>query len=179
MRKLIYHVGVTLDNFIGHEDGSASEGFINDGEHVTEYQQSLLDYDTVIMGKATYEYGYQFGLQPGQPAYPHMKHYIFSKTIQVETAFGDQVEVVRENEVEFIKQLKSSEGTSIYLCGGSKFAGFLLEQELIDELKIKLYPVVFGKGLPLFDSDKSVQLSLLDSKRYDTGVMLLTYQIRY
>ncbi|GAB3550339.1 dihydrofolate reductase family protein [Spirosoma fluminis] len=179
MRKLIYHVGVTLDSFIGHEDGSASEGFINEGEHVTEYQQSLLDYDTVIMGKATYEYGYQFGLQPGQPAYPHMKHYIFSKTIQVETAPGDQVEVVRKNEIGFIKQLKASEGTPIYLCGGSKFAGFLLEQELIDELKIKLYPVVFGKGLPLFKSDKSVQLSLLDSKRYDTGVMLLTYQMRY
>jgi len=33
------------------------------------------------MGKCTYESGYKFGLEPGKAAYPHMDHYIFSKTI--------------------------------------------------------------------------------------------------
>lgn len=176
MRKLVYHVGATLDGFIAHEDGSA-EGFIYEGEHVTDYTQSLQRYDTVLMGKKTYEFGYQYGLQPGQPAYPHMKHYIFSKSLQFDSPASDQVEVIDQNEVAFIQQLKAGEGTSLYLCGGGSFAGFLLEQGLIDELKIKLYPVLFGKGIPLFKTNKEVKLTLLDSKVYNTDVLLMTYKI--
>lgn len=53
------------------------------------------------MGKATYEYGYQFGVQPGQPSpvYKHMKHYIFSKTLHFETKPDERVEVIDKNEV--------------------------------------------------------------------------------
>lgn len=78
MRKLIYHVATTLDHYIAHEDHSI-EGFLQEGDHVTDYVASFQNYDTVIMGKATYEFGYQYGMEPGQPAYPNMKHYIFLK----------------------------------------------------------------------------------------------------
>lgn len=178
MRKLIYHVGATLDNFIAHEDGS-TDGFLYEGEHVTDYTQSLQGYDTVLMGKKTYEFGYQYGLQPGQPAYPHMKNYVFSKSMPSD-AFTphEQFEIVTENEAAFIQQLKATAGSPIYLCGGGSFAGFLLEQGLIDELKVKLYPVLFGKGIPLFKTDKDVKLSLLASKVYETGVVLVSYQIQ-
>ena len=82
MRKLVYHVAMTLDNFIAHEDGSIN-GFapFAEGEHVADYLAQLQEYDTVLMGRATYEFGYQYGLEPGQPAYAHMKHFIFSKTL--------------------------------------------------------------------------------------------------
>ena len=181
MRKLVYHVAMTLDNYISHEDGSVG-GFANfmEGDHVTDYVESLKAYDTVVMGKATYTFGYDYGLQPGQPAYPHMKHYIFSKTLQFETEPDPQVEIVRENELEFIKQLKRGEGTDIYLCGGGTFAGFLFDHDLIDELKIKLYPLIFGRGLRLFGkSTKAVDLSFVDSKSYQTGALLLTYRLNY
>ncbi|NMG10708.1 dihydrofolate reductase family protein [Brasilonema sp. UFV-L1] len=182
-RKLIYHVGTTLDNYIAHEDGS-TDGFsaFMEGEHVTEYLESLKAYDTVLMGKATYEYGYQFGVQPGQPSptYPHMKHYIFSKTLRFDTEPDEQVKIIDKNELEFVKQLKEEEGTDIYLCGGGTFAGFLFENELIDELIIKLYPVIFGSGIRLFGkSTKAIDLSLINSKVYKTGVLLLTYKLNY
>ncbi|MCF2502023.1 dihydrofolate reductase family protein [Dyadobacter sp. CY107] len=178
MRKLVYHVGATLDNFIAHEDGSA-KGFIYEGDHVADYTETLLSYDTVLMGRKTYEFGYQYGLQPGQPAYPHMKHYIFSKSMHLDLSANEQVEIIDKNEVDFIQRLKAGDGPPLYLCGGSSFAGFLLEQELIDELKVKLYPVLFGKGIPLLETDKEVKLSLLDSKVYETGVLLISYQIHY
>jgi dihydrofolate reductase len=181
MRKLIYHVATTLDNFICHEDGSTT-GFLVQGEHVDEYLQSLQSYDTVLMGKATYEYGYQFGVQPGQPSpiYDHMKHYIFSKTLRFDTKPDERVEVIDKNEIEFVKQLKSAEGKDIYLCGGGTFAGFLFENELIDELIIKLNPVIFGSGIGLFGkSTKAANLSLVNSKEYKSGVLLLTYKLNY
>jgi len=55
MRKLIYHVGTTLDNFICQEDGSIG-GFLAEGDHIADYLDSLKHYDTVLMGKSTYEF---------------------------------------------------------------------------------------------------------------------------
>jgi len=48
-----------------------------------KYQADLLNFGTVIMGRKTYKFGYQFGLEPGQPAYIHMKHYIFSENLEI------------------------------------------------------------------------------------------------
>jgi len=178
MRKLVYHVATTLDNYISHADGSI-EGFVPEGDHVTEYLESLKNYDTVIMGRKTYEFGYNYGLKPGQPPYPHMKHYIFSKTLHFDHP-DERVTIIDSNEVAFVRQLKEADGTDIYLCGGGAFAGFLLDHQLIDALIIKLNPVIFGKGIPLFGgSIQTVDLSLVDTKVYQTGVLLLTYHLHY
>ena len=178
MRKIIYHVATTVDGFIAHEDHSI-EGFIPEGDHVDEYLASLKQYDTVIMGKKTYEFGYQYGLQPGHAAYPHMKNYIFSKTMDIEPVH-DNFQIVDGNEIAFIKNLKKQKGTPIYLCGGGAFAGYLLENELIDQLILKQNPAVFGKGIKLFgDSIKTVGFSLEQQKTYKSGVLLLTYKINY
>ncbi len=178
MRKIVYHVATTLDHYIAHEDGTI-DGFPAEGTHVEDYLTSLQEYDTVIMGRRTYEFGYAYGLQKGQPAYPHMQHYIFSRSLTFDQP-SEKVRIINQDEIAFINQLKQGEGTPIYLCGGGNFAGFLLEHQLIDELKIKLSPVLFGSGIPLFgDTKKAANLILLDTKTYDTGVLLLTYQLRY
>lgn len=182
MRKIIYHVATTLDHFIAHEDHSI-DGFLPEGEHVTDYIAQLQQYDTVIMGKRTYTFGYQYGMKPGDAPYPHMMHYIFSKTLQFDTeVINEKVNIIRGQEIEFLQQLKQGEGTDIYCCGGAAFAAFLLDNQLIDQLIIKLNPVLFGRGIPLFaDSThfKTLPLTLLDSKTYSNGVLLLTYQLDY
>ena len=181
MRKIIYHVATTLDNFIAHEDGSF-DGFIAEGEHVTDFLDSIKHYGAILMGKNTYEVGYKYGLKPGDPAYgdinPDMKNYVFSRSAQ----FGsnERVQLVKEGVIEFVKQLKTEEGKDIWLCGGGALAGTLLEYELLDELLIKLNPIVFGSGIPLFGGcRKNVNLALSSSKTYNTGVLLLRYNINY
>ena len=177
MRKFVYYVAITLDNYIAREDGSI-DGFIPEGDHIPFYLESLQDYDTVVMGRSTYEFGYQYGLQPGQPAYPHMRHYIFSKTLDFPPT--EQVRIVKNGELEVLNQLKSETGTDIYLCGGGQFAGFLLEHQLIDTLILKVNPIIFGKGIPLFgDSEKEVNAKLFDFKTFDNGVVFLYYHLNY
>ena len=181
MRKLVYHVATTLDNYIAHEDGSI-DGFsaFAEGDHVIDYLESLKEYDTVVMGKATYEFGYQFGLQAGQPAYPHMQHYIFSKTLKFDAPPNPNVNIVEKDELEVIKRLKEQSGTDIYLCGGGAFAGFLAEHDQIDELRIKLYPIILGRGIRLFGkSEHTMDLSLIDSKVYQTGAILVRYRVNH
>lgn len=57
MKKLKYHVACTVDGFIAHSDHSIS-GFVSEGAHVDDYLNSLRsDYDSVLMGRRTYEYG--------------------------------------------------------------------------------------------------------------------------
>ncbi|NNC36984.1 MAG: dihydrofolate reductase [Acidimicrobiales bacterium] len=177
MRKVCYHVAVTLDGFIAHTDGSIG-GFPAEGDHVDDYMKALEDYDTVIMGRKTYEFGYAFGLEPGHRAYLHMKHWIFSKSIDVVPQDG--VHLVRDHWLETIEEIQKTDGSDIYLCGGSVFAGWLLSLGKIDTLKLKLNPVLFGSGLPLFSNSNvdTTNFELVRSKPYQSGVVLLDYRKR-
>ncbi|WP_437945752.1 dihydrofolate reductase family protein [Sorangium sp. So ce296] len=177
MRKIVYDVAVSLDGFISHEDGSV-DGFLMEGEHVAEYVERLKGYDTVLMGKRTYEWGYPFGLVPGKRAYPHMEHHIFSRTLRFDE--GAEVQVVDRDEVAVIEGLKASPGADIYLCGGGAFAGFLLDHALIDQLVLKLNPIVLGHGVRLFGgSTRKVALALVNSKPYANSAQLLRYDVKY
>jgi len=167
MRNLVYHVSTTLDNFICHTDGSI-HGFLTEGDHIPDYLDNLKNYDTVIMGKATYEFGYPYGMTPGQPAYPSMRNYIFSKTLKPEGPVDDRVNIIREDVAGCIRKLKNENGTPIYLCGGGTFAASLLDLHLIDSIIVKLNPVLIGKGIRLFENSlKQVNLTLTESKRID------------
>ncbi len=181
MRKLIYHIATTLDNFIAHKDGTA-DGFLFEGVFMTDFLESIKTYDAVLMGRKTYEAGFQYGLQKGQPAYiqinPDLKNYIFSKTMDFEPK--EKIEIIKHNEINFIEQLKLQKGKDIWLCGGGTLAATLLDNELIDEVIIKLNPIVFGEGIRLFgNSKKKINLMLNNCKTYENGLALLSYNVDY
>lgn len=174
MREVVYHVATSLDGFIARADGSI-DGFPGEGLHVQEYLAQLQDYDTVIMGRRTYEFGYQFGLQPGARAYPHMRHLIFSRTLRLPS--GSEVEVISGDVCETVRALKTGEGGPIYLCGGGVLASALLQQNLISRIRLKLCPVAFGQGKGLFGYVEGLRQFRLDAmKRYDSDVLLLDYR---
>lgn len=177
MRKIVYYVASSLDGFIAGEHADIS-GFVGSGNGVDKYLSDLAHFDTVIMGRGTYEFGYQFGLQPGQPAYPHMQHYIFSNTLAFPSS--DPKVQVKPLDLQEIEAIQQQEGTDIYLCGGGQFAGWLLDNQKIDLLRIKLNPLVLGKGVKLFgDSTRSIRLELQDTADYDNGLQIMTYKIHY
>ena len=174
MRKLRYHVAVTLDGFIAHKDHTV-DGFVAEGEHVTHYLESLKnDYDVALMGRRTYEFGFQFGVTN---PYPWMKQYVLSRTM--ERSPDPNVELVSENVIDFVRRLKGEEGKDIYLCGGAELATTLFAANLVDEIMLKLNPVLFGSGIPLFSGAiEQTSLELADSKTYESGVVLLHYRVK-
>ncbi|OUL18849.1 deaminase [Nostoc sp. RF31YmG] len=175
MRKLKYYVACTVDGFIAQKDHTI-EGFIPEGDHVTDYLESLKnDYDIVLMGRKTYEFGFQFGVTN---PYPLMKQYVLSRTM--DTSPDPNVELVSENIIDFVRELKTGTGKDIYLCEGAYLATTLLTENLINEIILKVNPVVFGSGIPLFsEAIKQTDLELIDSKIYKTGVILLTYRVKH
>jgi dihydrofolate reductase len=174
MRTLKYHVAITLDGFIAHTNHTVN-GFVEEGEHVTDYLASLKkDYDIVLMGRRTYEFGFQFGVTN---PYPWLRQYVISHSMAKSPDVN--VELVSKNIFEFVKELKEEDGKDIYLCGGANLAAQLLEEGLIDEIVVKLNPVVFGTGIPLFaETTRQAALEFRSSKVYENGVMLLNYRVK-
>ena len=86
MRHIVYYVATSLDGYISGPKGDIS-GFNGTAESdgIIKYFADLKNFDTVIMGRNTYEFGYKFGLKPGERAYPHMEHLIFSNSLQFNT----------------------------------------------------------------------------------------------
>lgn len=173
MRKLKYHVACTVDGFIAHKDHTV-DGFVAEGEHATEYLESLKSaYDVVLMGRRTYEFGFQYGVTN---PYPYLKQYVLSRSM--EKSPDENVELVSDNVIDFVRTLKKETGKDIYLCGGADLASRLMAENLIDEIILKLNPVLFGSGLPLFsEAINQTSLELLGSKVYENSVILLTYRV--
>ena len=56
---MIYHTAITRDNFIADSNGVADDSIIlNEGDHVTDFISDIQQYDAVLMGGKTYEYGF-------------------------------------------------------------------------------------------------------------------------
>ncbi len=174
MKKIIYYVASSLDGYIAGKNDDISQ-FILQGKGVEKYQQDLSTFETVIMGRRTYEFGFQYGLQPGQPAYPHMEHYIFSDSMNIKD-LANTVHIEKKS-IQRVLEIKESSTTDIYLCGGGDFAGWLLDNGLIDQLKLKLNPIILGEGIRLFGNSKSTQKwKLVDTESFDDDLQILTYE---
>lgn len=177
MKRINYYVASSIDGYISGINDDIS-GFVDSGNGVEKYLEDLKEFGTVIMGRNTYEFGYKYGLTPGKPAYPHMNHYIFSKTLSFENP--DEKVKVKNININEISKIKNNSETDIYLCGGGIFAGWLLDNELIDILKIKVNPLILGQGVKIFgNSTKTFNLNLISKEEYEKGLLINTYEIKY
>jgi dihydrofolate reductase len=190
MRKLVYYVACTADGFIARKDGSF-DCFLMEGEHYADLIASFPEtvpshlrdhlgvraanqhFDAVLMGRATYEVGTALGVTN---PYPHLKQYLFSRSL--ESSPDPDVEHVSTDALLKVRELKREPGKDIWLCGGGKLAADLFAE--IDELILKVNPIVIGKGIPLFSREvKPTVLELVESKRYRNGFMMNTYNVRH
>ena len=177
MHPIIYDVAVSLDGFIAGPDGDIS-GFAHEGPVVDAYFERLKGYACAIMGRATYEFGYRFGLTPGASPYPHMKTVVFSRSLAV----PDQAEisVVRDADpMPALQALRQSAGGPIYLCGGGAFAGTLLRLGQIDQLRLKRAPCLLGAGTALFDAELPPHApAVLRTETYEYGYVYQAFDLR-
>lgn len=175
MQPLIYYVASSLDGYIAGPGGDVSQ-FIMQGDSLQDYQSALSTFKTVIMGRKTYEFGYAFGLAAGQPAYAGMRHHIISNTLKLEQAHPDVL--VEPPSADRIRAIKTAATSPIYLCGGGQLAAWLLALGVIDEVRIKLNPVILGAGTRLFgDNSAAKPLQLYASQHFDDGLQLLKYHV--
>ena len=179
MGEIIYHVATTVDGFIADVNGECPPAlFLPEGDHIPDFLNQIKQYEIVLMGGKTYEYGFKFGIKPGEPGYRGIKHIVFSGSLDFES--NNEVELVKGNAIEYVRKLKKKVSKKIWLCGGGQLAASLLENELLDRLILKVNPTIAGVGIRLFgESKKNVHLQLRDLKKYESGVILVDYNLRY
>jgi dihydrofolate reductase len=190
MRTLTYFVACSVDGMIAHGDGS-HDGFAQDGPYFAELFASFPEtapshlrplmgiqaenqrFDTVLMGRKTYEVGLKAGITS---PYSHLQQYLFSRSLQHSP--DQNVELVRDDAVALVADLKRRSGKGIWLCGGGNLAAELFAHRLIDQIMLKINPFLMGSGIPLFSGEiTQTALELTERKIYANGVVLLDYRV--
>jgi dihydrofolate reductase len=179
MRKVVYSLTNSLDNFIGRADGAA-DWILMDDEIMNEFPKLYARFDTILIGRKTYDYTLLHSPETGQEmsGFMEMKTYVFSRTMKESPNAG--VKIVSDNAGEFVRNLKNVSGKDIWLFGGGILAAFLLRERLVDEIGVAIQPVLLGSGIPLFpDIGMQVDLQLLDCKTYNNGIVGLKYLVKH
>jgi dihydrofolate reductase len=174
MRKVTFRVANSLDNYIARTDGVFD--WILGGEEansaMTEFWKTI---DTVVLGRKTYEPVLKSG-KPF-PTYPGVKNYVLSRTLQ--DVSDKNVEVIREDVVEFVRKLKTEEGRDIFIMGGGMLAKPLFEVNLIDEVGVNIHPVLLGSGIPLFhEMSHQIDLEMIECKSFKNGCVSVTFRVK-
>jgi dihydrofolate reductase len=189
MRNLTYYVACSLDGFIARPGGSL-DFFLMEGDHIEDIVESFPEtvpthsrealgvrggnrvFDTVLMGRRTYEVGVREGIVS---PYAHLRQYLFSSTM--EASPSAEVELVRGDPPALVRRLKQEEGKGIWLCGGAVLAAELFPE--IDELILKVHPVVAGLGIPLFAREvPASRFEPVETRRLRSGVVRSSYRRR-
>lgn len=185
-RKLVYYVACTIDGFIAREDGSF-DGFLFQGEHFPDlikrfpetfpahlrpaYQvpEKAHRFDTVLMGRKTYEVGLRAGVtNPYKP----LRQFVVSGSMNESP--DPEVELCRDSPLDLARRLKRESGKDIWLCGGAKLAGAVFTE--IDELILKINPILIGAGIPLFSGAAgTLAATLVEHQTYANGFVLARY----
>lgn len=185
MRRLTYHVGTTLDGFIAGPAGEF-DFFPVSADHVAqmvaEHPEVLpsaarramgidelpnLRFDTVVMGWDTYRPALEAGI--GSP-YAHLRQVVASTTRSPQ----DPAVEGTADALATVRSLKAEDGLGVWLAGGGRLAGALAEE--VDDLVLKVYPVVAGDGIRVFSGGFSVRaFDATGSRTFDSGAVVLSY----
>ncbi len=178
MRKVIYSLTNSLDNFIARTDGAADWILMGD-EVMNEFPKFFAAFDTVLIGRKTYAMTFTQNPETGQETsgFMGMKTYVFSRTIKESPNAG--VEIISDNAGAFVRKLKNQSGKAIWLMGGGILAVSLLKERLVDEIGLAIQPVLLGSGVPLFpDLGIQIDLQLFECKTYKNGLVSLSYRVK-
>lgn len=191
MRKLIVAEFISLDGVIqapGGEDEDTEGGFVHGGwthpywhdDIGAHFFQAMTEADTLLLGRKTWQgHGAAFDPLPeGDPFGDVMKSkkkYVVSTTLESASLWRNST-IIRGNVVEEVRKLKEEPGQNIILDGSSVLVHTLIENDLVDEYALHVYPLVLGSGKRLFPDGKRVNLKLIQSTPLPTGVVFQQYQ---
>lgn len=173
MRKLILGLAVSLDGFIEGPNGEYDWCFTDQDYGLSRFFKRI---DTAFIGRKTYEMTLAMG-DRNETGFPKLKEYIFSSTLD---KVKDGTTLIKGDAKTAVEKIKNEKGKDIWLFGGAGLTTSLLNLGLVDELSLAVHPIILGGGKPLFSQIQGpLNLTLLETKTYSTGLVSLTYSIRY
>ena len=180
MRKVVAYEFISLDGVIEAPDQWHFPYF--DEEMEQEIVASMGQSDAMLMGRVNYEEWAAFWPQQHpeeNPAAVHMngvRKYVVSTTLK-EPLGWDNSTLIGGNVAEKIAGLKRQTGGDISISGSGTLVRSLLHEDLLDELRLIVHPIVLGGGKRLFEEGGDRKpLELVESRVFATGVLYLSYR---
>jgi dihydrofolate reductase len=185
MGRIVVTEFVSLDGVV--EDPGGSEDFkhggwsfeIERGEEGDKFKlDETLEAEALLLGRVTYE-GFAAAWPSRQDEFAdkfnNMPKYVVTSTL--DEAEWNNTTLLKGDVAEEVSNLKQRQDGDIVVHGSPRLVQTLIEHDLVDELRLMVFPVVLGRGKRLFGetSDKK-RLRLADSKMVGDGVAILTYE---
>ena len=183
MRKVVSHLIMTLDGVIQFDAVHQEIARLRENKEVLEdFFSKVENEDAMLLGRTTYEdwneYWPESDVQPFANHINSVDKYVFSNTLK-NVIWGEKTNItlINENHFEKLHELKKQDGKNIGVHGSGKLVESLLFSDMLDELRVEVYPVVAGRGRCLFQENSSIKsLTLFDHKVTQNGVAILTYK---
>ena len=185
MGRIVVTEFVSLDGVM--EDPGGAEDFehggwsfeTNRGEEGDKFKlDETVDSEALLLGRVTYEgFAAAWPSREGEFAdkFNNMPKYVVSSTL--DKAEWTNSTVLDGDVVEAVKKLRQEVEGDIVVHGSIQLAQTLLEHDLVDELRLMVFPVVLGSGKRLFgETTDKKPMRLVDSKAVGDGVAILVYR---
>ena len=183
MRRLIFSMACSLDGYVAGPDGAGGWAAPDEELHRFHNQQAR-ELGLHLLGRRLYEVmTYWETAEERNPSAPEhalefariwrqLPKVVYSKTL--ETVEGN-ARLSHGDPVEEVRALKQEPGADIAV-GGAALASTLTANSLIDEYHLFETPVVLGGGKPFFAGETPMDLELVETRTFGSGVVYLRYQ---
>jgi dihydrofolate reductase len=182
--KIVVTEFVSLDGVM--EDPGGSENFkyggwtfeISRGDEGDKFKlDETMSTDALLLGRVTYEgFAEAWPSRDGEFAdkFNSMPKYVISSTL--DNPEWNNSTVLKGDLASEVAKLKERHEGDVVVHGSAQLAQALLAQDLVDELRLMVFPVVLGTGKRLFGTSDKKPLKLVDSRTVGDGVSILTYE---
>jgi dihydrofolate reductase len=183
MRKVVYSMGVSLDGFIAGPNGEIDWSTPDEELHRFHNEQAR-EVGLNLYGRRLHEVMTYWETADESPSAPEHEfefariwketpRIVFSRTLE---RVEGNARLVRDNVAEEVASLKEQPGKDMAI-GGAGLASTFIKLGLIDEFRPFFHPAVLGGGTPYFPPmDESINLHLVETRTFGSGVVYVRYQ---
>ncbi|MDX2077642.1 MAG: dihydrofolate reductase family protein [bacterium] len=172
MRRIVVTTFLTLDGVMEHPMWSMPYWNDDIAKFKGEERETC---DGLLLGRITYEgfaQAWPNSKDEGADWMNNARKYVVSNTLK--TATWNNSHIISGDIVAELKALKAVDGNHLLVDGSATLVQTLIAENLVDEYRLLVYPVVVGKGIRLFQDNAQATLTLVESQSFG-NVLALRY----
>jgi dihydrofolate reductase len=186
MRNVTYSLSASADGYVVGPDGRF-DWSAPDDEMFRFVTEQIRDVGVHLMGRRLYEAMLYWEQPDPDPAPPDeliewaelwraLPKVVFSTTLS--EVQGINTRLATGGLAEEVERLRAEDAAGDIAIGGATLAAEAAALGLIDEYRVRVHPILVGGGLPYFARDeRRVDLQLVESHRFDSGIVYLRYRV--
>lgn len=172
MRKVTYGGAVSVDGYFAGP-GEEMDWLRWSDDTAVISAESWRGADTMLLGRKTYEFALR---HKHSLKLPGVRTLLFSRSVAQGHA---DVELVRGDAAEVVRELKNQDGGHIIVMGGGELGASLVKAGLVDEIGFVVHPVLLGDGVPALPPiQQRVELELAEARPIARGCVFVRYTVR-